>query len=122
MKQNYYTDGYLIPLKSDRLDDYRAAAEACSAIFKEYGAIEFVETVLDEDASAEMRPFAKAADAAEDEVVIFSYVVYPSKEVRDAATASVMADPRMEQICGEASSVFDFRRMSNGGFRTLVRA
>ncbi|GAA5482726.1 DUF1428 domain-containing protein [Haloferula sargassicola] len=122
MSDERYTDGFLIPVKKSKLDDYTRAAEKCSAIWKEYGALDYAETVIDHDGIPNMRAFADAAGAGEDEVVVFSYVVYPSKEVRDAANEKIMADPRMKEICEVSAPLFDCRRMAYGGFRTLVRA
>lgn len=122
MKDEKYTDGFLLPVHKDRLEDYRKAAETCSAIWKEFGALEYVETVIDHDAVPDMRPFAEAAGATEDEVVVFAYVVYPSKEVRDAVNEKIMSDPRMKEVCEAGGQAFDCKRMAYGGFRTLVRA
>ncbi len=121
MKDEKYTDGFLVPVRKDKLEDYRKVAESCAAVWKEHGALEYVETVIDHDHIADMRSFAAAADAKGDEVVVLAYVVFPSKEVRDAANAKIMEDPRIKDACEATADLFDCARMAYGGFRTLVR-
>lgn len=122
MKDDQYTDGFLIPVPKEQLENYRKAAETCSAIWKEFGATEYVETVIDHDGIPDMRSFADAAGARDGELVIFAYVVFPSKEVRDAANMKIMSDPRLEKMGEISAQIFDCKRMAYGGFRTLVRA
>lgn len=59
-----------------------------------------------------------AVKATEEEEVVFSWIEYPSKEVRDAANAQLMSDPRMKEF-GEAMP-FDGKRMIYGGFIPLL--
>ena len=72
MNTESYIDGFLLPVPRANLDEYRAISNKCGAIRKEYGALNYVETVLDDASGPEMRPFAAAADTKEDEVDIFS--------------------------------------------------
>ncbi len=111
-----YVDGFVIPMKKDRVEDYVRIAEASSALFKEYGALSVVGS-----SAADMR-FARprAVQAAEDEVVVFSWITYPSKEVRDASNKRMMEDPRMKDLM-EACPV-DGKRMIFGGFNIAVQA
>lgn len=122
MNETTYTDGFLVPIRREKLEDYRRTAQACATVWREHGALEYVETVIDHDGVADMRSFAVAADAKDGEVVILAYAVFPSKAVRDEANAKIMADPRIKEIEREVSGIFDCRRMSYGGFRRLVRA
>ncbi len=120
MNTESYIDGFLLPVPRAHLDEYRAMSEACVPIWKEYGALSYVETVLDDGACDELRPFPTAAGAKEDEVVVFSWIEYPSKAVRDEANAKIMSDPRLAEHCELAKGIFDCRRMSFGGFRPIV--
>ena len=121
MKDEKYTDGFLIPIRKDKLEDYRKAAQECSQIWKEFGALEYVETVIDDDNVKDMRSFASAANTTDDEVVVFAYVVYATKKDRDKANEKIMASPRMKELGEEAAKIFDCSRMAYGGFKTLVR-
>lgn len=63
--------------------------------------------------------FRGAVKAQEDEVVVFSWIEYPSKAVRDAANEKMMNDPRMKAL-GEMP--FDGKRMIFGGFAPILDA
>ena len=56
--------------------------------------------------------------ATEGEIVVFSWIVYPSRAERDAINAKVMADPRLKD--GMSNMPFDGKRMIHGGFETFL--
>ena len=117
-----YLDGFLLPLPKDKLDVYREMATKASAIWKEHGALEYVEAVGDDLEAKDMTPFPQLAGASETETVVLAYIVYESREHRDAVNAKVMADPRIQAMCDPENPPFDFRRMAYGGFRAIVEA
>jgi uncharacterized protein YbaA (DUF1428 family) len=117
-----YVDGFVIPVPKDKLDAYKAVAEKASRIWKDHGALDYYECVADDLEVQDMRSFTEAAAANPDETVVFAFIVYPSREARDATNAAVMADPRIKDMCGHSEDIFDCKRMSYGGFRTIVRA
>lgn len=115
-----YIDGFVIPVRRDKLDAYRAVAEKACVIWMEHGALDYVEAVADDVDARDMVGFPKLAGCKEDEVPLFSYIVYKSREHRDEVNAKVMADPRIkDQSCAD---IFDYRRMAYGGFKSLVVA
>ncbi len=117
-----YIDGFVIPVPKARLEDYRDMASKASAIWMEYGALEYVEAVGDDlDVECQM-PFPKMAGAVPEETVVLAYIVYESREHRDAVNAKVMADPRINAMCDPANAPFDFKRMAYGGFKVIVEA
>lgn len=122
MNTESYIDGFLLSVPRDNLESYQSVARMCSEVWKEHGALNYVETVLDDASCMGMRSFPEAAGTAEDEVVIFSWVEYPSKEVRDEANAKIMADPRIAELGEKAQALFDCQRMSFGGFKPIVIA
>ena len=62
--------------------------------------------------------FPRAVQAKEDEIVVFSWIAYTSREQRDAVNAKVMADPRLKS---EMSNMpFDGKRMIYGGFQMFL--
>lgn len=122
MNTESYIDGFLLSVPRDNLEAYQAIARMCSKVWKEHGALRYVETALDDPECMGMRPFIEAAGAADDEVVVFSWVEYPSKEARDAANAKIMADPRIAELGEKTAPLFDCQRMSFGGFKPIVIA
>src|SRR4051812_4137346 len=109
-----YVDGYVIPVRKEKLDDYKEMARLCAAVWKEYGALTSVECVGEDVPYGEVTSFPRAVQAKDDEVIVFSWIVYDSKVGRDACMEKVMADPRMKAMMG--STAFDGKRMIFGGF------
>jgi uncharacterized protein YbaA (DUF1428 family) len=116
-----YVDGFLLPVVRDKLEEYRAMAATASVVFREHGALEYVECVGDDMHPPGMRSLVQSADAKDDEVVIFAWVVYPNKAVRDAAMGKICEDPRMKAYEGKPMP-FDVARMGCGGFKVFVEA
>ncbi len=113
-----YVDGFLLAVPKKKLPAYRAMAAKAGKVWREHGALEFVECVIDEVPKSFGVPFPKAAKTKAGEVVVFSWIAYKSRAHRNAVNKKVMADPRLQQAAGEMP--FDHTRMSWGGFRTLV--
>ena len=117
-----YVDGFVIPLQKYKIDLYRTVAEKACRIWKEHGALEFRECVGDDLDVKDQVPFPQLAGTKPDETVIFSWIVFESRESRDQVNARVMADPRINELCDQSNSPFDFKRMAYGGFKVLVDA
>ena len=116
----HYVDGFVLPVPRARLDEYRAMSETCGKVWMEHGALEYRECVADDVKPGKLTSFPQAVQLKDDEVVVFSWIVYPSKEVRDAANEKVMADPRLKDMMDPNKLPFDGKRMFWGGFRTFV--
>ncbi|WP_419570254.1 DUF1428 domain-containing protein [Rheinheimera sp.] len=117
-----YVDGFLIPVASHRLDEYKQMAADAAIVWKEYGALDYVETVGDDMQIDGVDSFLNKAGCNANEVVVFSWISYRDKAHRDAVNEKVMADPRLQQMMDQKDPVFDCRRMAYGGFRLLVKA
>lgn len=115
-----YVDGFLIPIEAGNVEKYREMAQTAGEIWKEHGALEYVEAVGDDLESEGMLSFKKTADTKENETVIFAFIVYESKEDRDRINKLVMEDERLKAIMSSHGELFDFKRMAYGGFKTLV--
>ncbi|TVM19290.1 DUF1428 domain-containing protein [Oceanidesulfovibrio indonesiensis] len=115
-----YVDGFVLPLPKDKVEAYRKIASHAGSIWKEHGALEYVETVLDDPECMDMIPFPRLANAGADETVVFAWIVYESREQRDAVNAKVMDDPRMKEMMQQDDDSFDYTRMAYGGFTTIV--
>lgn len=112
-----YVDGFVIPVPRDQLERYRAVAEKAGEIWKEHGALEYIESVGDDMETTQMVPFPKLANTEPGEIVIFSWIVYESREHRDSVNEKVMSDPRIREM-GDPG--FDCKRMAYGGFKVIV--
>ncbi len=115
-----YIDGFVLPLSTDKIDSYREVAAKCGAIWREHGALEYIEAVGDDLNAKDMLPFPKLAGTSPEETVVFAYIVYESREHRDIVNAKVMADPRLHETCNPENPLFDCKRMACGGFKTIV--
>lgn len=118
---NRYVEGYVIPVKKARVEDYRKLAEDAAKIYLEYGALEVEETIADDVKPGTHTSFPQAVKLEHDETVVFSYIVFPSREKRDEVHEKVMKDPRMNSF--DINNLpFDSKRMFWGGFKTIVRS
>lgn len=115
-----YVDGFVLAVPKAKLDDYKKMAAIAGEVWMGYGAKAYVETVGDDVPYGEMTSFPRAVQAKDDEVVVFSWIVYESREARDAINAKVMADERIKAAMPENEKIFDGKRMIYGGFTTLL--
>lgn len=112
-----YVDGFVIPVSKDKKEDYRRVAAMAGPIFKEHGALHVVECWGNDLPEGKLNDFRTAVIAEDGETVVFSWIVWPSKEVRDEGNKKVMEDPRMK--VGEVEMPFDGKRLIYGGFEVL---
>ena len=112
-----YIDGFLIPVRHDRKEDYLAQARAAAPIFLDLGATRVVETWGDDLKPGKQTDFFRAVAAEEGETVIFSWIEYPDKTTRDSANDKMMNDP--DAMAGMADIPFDGKRMIFSGFTPI---
>jgi uncharacterized protein YbaA (DUF1428 family) len=112
-----YVDGFIVAVPKANIDAYKDVSEQAGKIWIENGALSYVECVGDDTPYGEVTSFPRAVQAKEDEVVVFSWITYESREKRDEINAKVMADPRLK---GPDQMPFDGKRMIFGGFKSLV--
>jgi uncharacterized protein YbaA (DUF1428 family) len=111
-----YVDGFILAVPKTNLDTYKEMARKAGEVWKEFGALQYVECTADDVAYGEVTSFPRAVQASEDEVVVFSWVIYESRARRDEVLAKVMNDPRTK---GQ-DMPFDGRRMIYGGFQPFL--
>ena len=112
-----YVDGFVIPVPANGKQAYLDMAAKAAPIFHEHGAIRVVECWGDDVPDGKVTDFKGAVKAEEGENIVFSWIEWPSKEVRDAGMAKVMADTRMHP---DGAMPFDGKRMIYGGFAPML--
>ncbi|MDB5624076.1 MAG: hypothetical protein JWR39_2639 [Devosia sp.] len=113
-----YVDGYVIAVPSSFLEQYKEIARQAGEAWMAHGALAYKEAVADDVPYGKLTSFPRAVMAKDDEVVIFSWVVYESREQRDAVNNKIMNDPRLTALM--ENSPIDMNRMIFGGFSTFV--
>ena len=114
-----YVDGFVLAVPKASLDAYREVARRAGEVWMEHGALSYVECVGDDTPYGELTSFPRSVMATDDEVVVFSWITYESREKRDEINAKVMQDPRLK---GPADMPFDGKRMIYGGFEVILEA
>ncbi|SBV37912.1 conserved hypothetical protein [uncultured Stenotrophomonas sp.] len=114
-----YVDGYVLPVPRENLPAYRRMARLGGKVWKEHGALAYVEAIGDDVKPGRHTSFPQAVKLKEGEVVVFAYVLFRSRAHRDRVNAKVMADARL-QGWNVGNMPFDGKRMFWGGFKPIV--
>lgn len=115
-----YIDGFVAAVPTAKRETYREHAAKAAVVFKEYGASSVVETWGDDVPEGKLTSFPMAVKREADETVVFSWITWPSRAVRDTAWPKVMADARLQPDSNPMP--FDGKRMIYGGFQVIVQA
>jgi uncharacterized protein YbaA (DUF1428 family) len=115
-----YIDGFVIPVPIAKLAVYRRMAKKAGVVWREHGALEYIECLADDVQRGKYTSFPQSVKLKEGETVVFSWIVYKSRKDRDLINAKVMADPRLAGMMSGKDMPFDGKRMFWGGFKTLV--
>jgi uncharacterized protein YbaA (DUF1428 family) len=115
-----YVDGFVVPVPTENLNAYRRMARKAGKIWREHGALEYIECVADDVKPGKTTSFPQSVKLKTNETVVFSWIVYTSRKHRDAVNAKVMSDPRLADMMDPKAMPFDGKRMFWGGFKTLV--
>jgi uncharacterized protein YbaA (DUF1428 family) len=111
-----YVDGFVVAVPTAKRETYLKHATTAAEVFKEYGALNVVECWGDDVPEGKLTSFPLAVQRKEDETVVFSWVSWPSKSIRDAGMKKVMEDPRLTSL----DMPFDGKRMIYGGFEVML--
>jgi uncharacterized protein YbaA (DUF1428 family) len=115
-----YVDGFVLPVPRKKLKEYRRIAQKAGRVWRDHGALEYLECVGDDLKTKMGVPFPRMAKAKSGETVVLSWIVYKSRGHRDRVNAKVMKDPRMATMMDPKSMPFDVKRMAYGGFKMLI--
>ena len=115
-----YVDGFVAAVPTANREIFRQHAAEAAVVFKEYGALNVVECWGDDVPEGKLTSFSMAVKREENETVVFSWITWPSRQVRDEAWKKVMADPRLKPDTNPMP--FDGKRLIYGGFEVIVEA
>jgi uncharacterized protein YbaA (DUF1428 family) len=113
-----YIDGFVLAVPTRNREAYRQFAENTAAVFREHGALNVVECWGDDVPEGKLTSFPAAVKLQDDETVVFAWITWPSRALRDAGMQKVMADSRVQP--GSNPMPFDGKRLIYGGFTTIV--
>jgi uncharacterized protein YbaA (DUF1428 family) len=114
-----YIDGFVAAVPTANQDAYRKHAESSAALLKENGAVSVMECWGDDVPEGKVTSFPMAVKCQPNETVVFSWITWPSRAVRDAGWKKLMDDPRMQP--GANPMPFDGKRLIYGGFQVLLQ-
>ena len=114
-----YVDGFLLAVPTAQRAAYQKIAEDAAVVFKEYGALKVVECWGDDVPDGKLTSFPMAVQCQENETVVFSWIIWLSREARDEGNQKAIADPRMQPA---EEMPFDGKRMIFGGFEMIVES
>lgn len=115
-----YLEGSVIAVPNDQRDAYAAHADTLSKLFVEHGAVRSVNAWGDLVPDGKVTDFKRAVAAKPDEAVVFSWIEWPSKQVRDTAWGKLIKDPRLQQPANGLA--FDEGRRIYGSFIPILDA
>ena len=115
-----YVDGFLAAVPNANREKFKKHAETAAVVFKEHGALKVVECWGDDVPEGQLTSFPMAVKRQDDETVVFSWIVWPSRQARDEGMAKVMADARLQP--DQNPMPFDGKRVIYGGFEVIVEA
>jgi uncharacterized protein YbaA (DUF1428 family) len=122
----HYVDGYVLPVPRKNLGAYRRMAKAAGKVWRQYGALDYVESVADDVKPGKWTSFPQSVKLKRGELVVFSYIVYRSRGQRDRINKKAMkrfsTDPKFKKYMDPKKLPFDGKRMFWGGFKTIVEA
>lgn len=113
-----YVDGFVAAVPTANREEFRRHAADAAAVFKEHGALKVVECWGDNVPDGEVTSFPMAVKRKEDETVIFSWILWPSRAARDEGMQKAMSDSRLHP--GANPMPFDGKRLIYGGFEMIV--
>jgi uncharacterized protein YbaA (DUF1428 family) len=117
-----YVDGFVLPVPLDKLAAYRRMARTAGKVWREHGALQYIESVADDVKPGKHTSFPQSVKLKAGETVVFAFILFKSRAHRDRVNAKVMEDPRITCMGDLQSMPFDGKRMFWGGFKTLVDA
>ena len=115
-----YVDGFIVPVPKRKLAAYRAMAKKAGKVWMDHGALSYVECIADDVKWGKRTSFPRSVKLKPSEIVIYSWITYPSRAARDRIMAKVMKDKRLAAMMNPKAMPFDPKRMIFGGFKPFI--
>ncbi|HKQ31235.1 MAG TPA: DUF1428 domain-containing protein [Burkholderiales bacterium] len=115
-----YVDGFVLPVPKKNFAKYRRMAQKAGKVWREHGAIDYIECVADDVKPGKHTSFPQSVKLKNNEAVWFSWIVYKNRKHRDRVNAKVMKDARLKDMMDVKALPFDGKRMFWGGFKVVV--
>ena len=116
----HYVDGFVLPVPKKKLKAYVKIAKLAGKVWKDHGAIDYVECVADDVPVGKRTSFPRSVKLKRGEAVVFSWIVYKSRADRDRIMKNVMKDKRLANMMDPKKMPFDGKRMMWGGFKAAI--
>ncbi len=78
-----YVEGFVAPVPVENKQQYLEHITEVAKLFKKHGALNYVECWGDDVPQGKINSFPQAVLLKDNEVVVFSWVTWPSKSVRE---------------------------------------
>jgi uncharacterized protein YbaA (DUF1428 family) len=115
-----YVDGFIVPVPKAKMKAYLAMAKKVGKVFKEHGAIDYIECIADDVKVGKRTSFPRSVKLKRGETVVFAWVTYKNRAHRDKVGAKVMKDKRSADIMNGKAMPFDGKRLIYGGFKNVI--
>ncbi|HEY1091339.1 MAG TPA: DUF1428 domain-containing protein [Burkholderiaceae bacterium] len=115
-----YVDGFVLPVPLDKVAAYRRMAQKAGKVWREHGALQYIESVADDVKPGKHTSFPQSVKLKAGETVVFAFILFKSRAHRDRVNAKVMQDPRITGMMDPKAMPFDGKRMFWGGFKAVV--
>jgi uncharacterized protein YbaA (DUF1428 family) len=116
-----YVDCAVVPVPKKKLDEYKRLSRKFGRLWKEHGALDYVECVAEDVKPGKVTSYPQALKLKRTETVVVSWIAFKSRKHRDRVFAKMMADPRVQKIMDPKTMPFDGMRMFWGGFDVMVK-
>ncbi|MGB4117192.1 MAG: DUF1428 family protein [Polaromonas sp.] len=120
-KLDTYIDGYVMVVPQANKAAFIAHVQQCIPVYKEYGALRVFDAWADDlPGTGRINSYGHAVQLEGGENIVFSWIEWPTKALRDAAWPLILRDARMNPDVNPMP--YDFKRMLRGGFETIVNS
>jgi len=112
-----YVQGFMVPVPTTKREAYAKMAAEAWDMFADHRALAVLEAWGDDVPHGTVTDFYRGVQATDEESVVFSYMIWPSKEVCQDAARKMQNEMQMPE---GFEMPFDGKRMVWGGFVPLL--